>query len=100
MCGSASGLGAKLVVYPLDMAKKRLQVEGFSGGRGPGFGRAHPRYGRSLTGCLRTVVREEGPRALYKGLTPSLLKAVLTAASHFYVYEQCCNMLRLRHADR
>lgn len=92
MCGSASGLAAKLVVYPLDMTKKRLQIQGFQHGRA-GFG-SNPTY-TGFIHCVRTVAAQEGMTALYKGLSPSLLKAMVTAASHFFVYEQCCRMFRV-----
>ncbi len=49
MCGSAAGLAAKLTVYPLDMTKKRLQIQGFQYGR-TGFGQTH-----SYTGYVNDV---------------------------------------------
>ncbi len=33
VCGSLAGLVAKVVVYPLDLSKKRLQVQGFEKAR-------------------------------------------------------------------
>jgi solute carrier family 25 thiamine pyrophosphate transporter 19 len=41
MCGSLAGLVAKVVVYPLDLSKKRLQVQGFEEAR-LHFGRVSP----------------------------------------------------------
>ena len=91
VCGSGAGFGAKLAVYPLDLTKKRLQVQGFERGR-KGFGRMQEYKG--LANCMRTIVTDEGFRGLYKGLTPSLLKAVVSAACIFFSYEQCCNVIR------
>lgn len=39
-CGVASGFTAKLIVYPLDLLKKRLQVQG--------FGYARKEFGKSF----------------------------------------------------
>ena len=33
ICGGAAGLTAKTVIYPLDLVKKRLQVQGFEEAR-------------------------------------------------------------------
>jgi len=38
LCGSLAGMCAKTFVYPLDVARKRLQVQGFQHGR-VGFGK-------------------------------------------------------------
>ncbi|PNF16543.1 hypothetical protein B7P43_G07185 [Cryptotermes secundus] len=38
VCGSLAGIGAKIFVYPLDVARKRLQIQGFQHGR-VGFGK-------------------------------------------------------------
>lgn len=91
MCGSAAGLCAKVTVYPLDMIKKRLQIQGFQHGRPKDFGKT-PCY-RGLSHCVKEILRTEGIHGLYKGLNPSMVKAMVTVASHFYVYEQTCRLL-------
>ena len=94
VCGSGAGLCAKLIVYPLDLTKKRLQIQGFEHGR-KGFGQNVAYHG--MLHCLKTSIMQEGLLALYKGLSPSLLKAVVTSAMHFCVYEQTCELLQKIH---
>ena len=91
VCGSAAGVCAKVAVYPLDMVKKRLQVQGFEHGR-IGFGQTQHYSG--LRDCVLQVMREEGVRGLYKGLSPSIIKAALSTALHFTAYDYSCRMIR------
>ena len=90
VCGSSSGMASKFFVYPLDMAKKRLQVQGFESAR-LHFGATQKYSG--LISCLVQVGREQGLRGLYKGLTPGLLKSAMVAGCNFSVYEQVCHLL-------
>lgn len=91
VCGCLSGLCSKTAVYPLDMVKKRLQVQGFEQAR-VAFGRVQ-RYD-GLRHCIVSVVKQEGVLGLYKGLSPSLLKAMATVGLIFTTYELCCDWLR------
>ncbi|KAI9000192.1 mitochondrial carrier domain-containing protein [Gaertneriomyces semiglobifer] len=59
--GLASGATKLLVGHPFDTIKVRMQTEG-----------GHGRFNGPLH-CLRTTIRKEGARALYKGATPPLL---------------------------
>uniref|UniRef100_A0A2C9JYL7 Mitochondrial thiamine pyrophosphate carrier n=1 Tax=Biomphalaria glabrata TaxID=6526 RepID=A0A2C9JYL7_BIOGL len=94
VCGSGSGALAKLIVYPLDVIKKRLQVQGFEKARRP-FGAVHQYKG--LFHCLASSVRQEGVLCLYKGLCPSLLKAGFVAGLNFCIYENVCKVLAYSH---
>ncbi|XP_046445109.1 mitochondrial thiamine pyrophosphate carrier-like isoform X2 [Daphnia pulex] len=76
-CGAVAGAFAKTLVYPLDLGKKRMQLQGFCD---------RHQY-KGLFDCLATTVRNEGLAALLKGLSPSLLKAVFSSALQFYFYE-------------
>jgi len=83
--GSAAGLISKVAIYPLDLSKKRLQVQGFDKARIP-FGKVVHYTG--LYDCLRRTLIEEGISGVYKGLTPSLIKATVTTGLTFMFYEE------------
>ncbi|XP_063281548.1 mitochondrial thiamine pyrophosphate carrier [Pelobates fuscus] len=89
LCGSGAGVISKSVTYPLDLIKKRLQVGGFEQAR-QAFGEV--RTYRGLTDCLRRIRREEGLRGLFKGLSPSLLKAAVSTGLTFFSYEMFCSL--------
>lgn len=88
--GAIAGAVAKTAVYPLDLAKKRLQIIGFSSAR-VGFGQNFTASG--LLHCVVKIVKTEGYLALYKGLWPSILKASVVSALYFAVYENVCALL-------
>ena len=90
LCGAVSGLSAKLAVYPLDLIKKRLQVEGFQSSR-KGFG-AVSSYNGTID-CVVKTLRQENVFAFYKGLTPSLMKAAVVTALNFSIYENVFKFL-------
>lgn len=90
VAGSAAGLVAKTMVYPLDLARKRLQIQGFEHGR-KGFGKFFRCHG--LIDCLVVSAKNEGAKGLFKGLWASQLKAAATTALHFTAYEQALILL-------
>ncbi|XP_034936729.1 mitochondrial thiamine pyrophosphate carrier-like [Chelonus insularis] len=91
LSGSASGLVAKTVVYPLDLARKRLQIQGFEHGR-QGFGKFFTCNG--FVDCVLRTIEQERFLGLFKGLIPSQTKATVTSALYFTFYEQACILLR------
>lgn len=64
ICGAASGFAAKSIVYPLDLLKKRLQVQGFGYARKE-FG-AHHDYNSLLDGIIK-IYKTESISGFYKG---------------------------------
>ena len=66
---AAAGCGAGLIqivaTYPLDLVRTRLQLAEAAGAR----------Y-RGIAHCLSDTATREGPRALYKGLLPSMAAGV------------------------
>ncbi|CAI5529243.1 unnamed protein product [Closterium sp. Naga37s-1] len=92
MCGLAAGTLAKVACHPLDVVKKRFQVEGLR--RHPRYGaRIQPRAYRGMIDALRKIVAAEGVEGLYKGVLPSVMKAAPSAAITFFVYELVAKFL-------
>ncbi|CAB3259635.1 unnamed protein product [Arctia plantaginis] len=85
LSGSISGCVAKTAIYPFDLVKKRLQIQGFQHHR-KFFGKQM--YCNGLIHCVRLTIAEEGFLALYKGYLPSMLKAMLVTALHFAAYDE------------
>lgn len=90
LAGSLSGLVAKVFIYPLDLMKKRLQIQGFKGNRNE-FGKKF--VCRNMFDGIFKIYSAEGILGLFKGLSPSLFKAVVTTALHFNTYELICKVL-------
>lgn len=89
--GSIAGFLSKLLIYPFDLAKKRLQIQGFKANRtyfGENF------VCKGFFNCIIKTVKYEGFTALYKGLFPSLVKASIVSSLHFLFFEQFCNLFR------
>ncbi|KAL8481567.1 hypothetical protein ACS0TY_027903 [Phlomoides rotata] len=86
ICGLAAGTCAKVVCHPLDVVKKRFQIEGLQ--RDPRYGARvqHDAY-RNMNDALRQILRSEGWAGLYKGIVPSVVKAAPAGAVTFVAYE-------------
>ncbi|XP_050438793.1 mitochondrial thiamine pyrophosphate carrier-like [Adelges cooleyi] len=83
--GFLSGILSKTCVYPLDISKKRLQLQDFVESRNS-FGEKFVCKG--LVNCIRNTIMKESFFGLFKGLAPSLLKAGFVTALNFTFYEQ------------
>ncbi|XP_050218770.1 mitochondrial thiamine diphosphate carrier 2-like [Mercurialis annua] len=86
LCGLVAGTCAKLVCHPLDVVKKRFQIEGLP--RHPKYGaRVEHRAYKNMLDALRQIFHAEGWAGLYKGIVPSTVKAAPAGAVTFVVYE-------------
>lgn len=75
---------AKTGVFPLDLVRKRLQVQGPT--RNLYVHRNIPEY-RGVVNTLMMILRTQGVRGLYRGLTVSLVKAAPASAVTMWSYE-------------
>ncbi len=89
--GMLASIFSKTGVFPLDLARKRLQVQGPT--RTRYFQRNIPEYS-GVFHTLRTVMEKEGFRGMYRGLTVSLVKAAPASAVTMWTYGRALQFLQ------
>lgn len=70
-------MGATVIVQPLDLVKTRLQVSGMGG--------AAKEY-NGMFDAFSKIVKREGPKALYKGLSAALLRQATYTTTRLGTY--------------
>ncbi|GJJ78394.1 solute carrier family 25 (mitochondrial 2-oxodicarboxylate transporter), member 21 [Entomortierella parvispora] len=89
IAGTIGGTLGTLANNPFDVVKSRIQVQG------PGV----KKYGWALS-SIATLYREEGFRALYKGLAPKLARLGPGGGLLLVVFDQVSGMMRRNHFDQ
>ena len=79
--GGGSAMTAEVITFPIDTAKTRLQLQG----QDTEERWARLRY-RGMGHCVLTIIREEGPAALYRGLTSALVRQAVYGTLKFGLY--------------
>ena len=76
--GAASGTLSTLVTFPFDTVRRRMQIQG-----------QHFAPDERLTGLqmFTTILRRDGLKSFYRGLTPEILKVVPMVGVMFSCYE-------------
>lgn len=82
--GAISGAVAQTCTYPLDVLRRRFQINTMSG---MGY-----RY-KGIFDAIRVIVGQEGVKGLYKGITPNLLKVAPSMASSWLSFEMTRDFL-------
>lgn len=86
-CAAASKLTAACTFYPHEVLRTRMRERGMD------------RY-TTLLGTTRIILREEGAKAFYAGLSAHLMRVVPSAAIMFFTFEVTAKGLRrLMHED-
>ncbi|CAK9163191.1 unnamed protein product [Ilex paraguariensis] len=81
IAGGMAGAVAQTAIYPMDLLKTRLQTYACEGGKVP-----------SLAKLSKDIWVQEGPRAFYRGLVPSLLGIIPYAGIDLAAYETLKDM--------
>ncbi|KAL0333253.1 UNVERIFIED_CONTAM: Calcium-binding mitochondrial carrier protein SCaMC-1 [Sesamum angustifolium] len=84
-CGSLSGIASSTATFPLDLVRRRMQLEGAGG-------RARV-YNTGLFGTFAHIFRSEGFRGLYRGIMPEYYKVVPSVGIVFMTYETLKKLL-------
>ncbi|MCJ1383715.1 hypothetical protein MMC17_006829 [Xylographa soralifera] len=82
--GAVSGAVAQTCTYPLDVLRRRFQINTMSG---IGY-----RY-KSIWDAVTIIISQEGFRGLYKGIVPNLLKVAPSMASSWLSFEMTRDFL-------
>lgn len=83
VAGGLAGAVAQTAIYPMDLVKTRLQTFSCESGKVP-----------KLSQLSRDILVQEGPRAFYRGLIPSLLGIIPYAGIDLAAYETLKEMSR------
>uniref|UniRef100_A0A0C9RK26 TSA: Wollemia nobilis Ref_Wollemi_Transcript_14003_2191 transcribed RNA sequence n=1 Tax=Wollemia nobilis TaxID=56998 RepID=A0A0C9RK26_9CONI len=83
LIGSAAGAIASSATFPLEVARKQMQVGALSGRQ----------VYDNLFHALSSILEKEGMAGLYRGLGPSCMKLVPAAGISFMCYEACKRLL-------
>jgi hypothetical protein len=88
LIGAVAGTVAQTACHPLDVIRKRLQLQGIGN---------RPMQYKNMIHVAQEIVRNEGGiRALYKGLSPAATSVFPSAGVSYLVYEWCKNVLGAR----
>lgn len=85
LAGTVASVMAKTGTFPLDLVRKRMQVQGPT--RRRYVHKNIPEY-RGTVRTVRAILQKEGIRGLYRGLTVSLFKAAPASAVTMWTYER------------
>jgi solute carrier family 25 thiamine pyrophosphate transporter 19 len=86
--GSISGAVSKIIIYPVDTVKRRLQAQAFF--------EASQQYA-GMWDCMTTIARKEGISSFYRGVVPSVLKTTISTGLAFSFYRSAKNTLEFLH---
>ncbi|XAR50895.1 hypothetical protein NMG60_11005352 [Bertholletia excelsa] len=84
-CGSLSGIASSTATFPLDLVRRRKQLEGAAG-------QARV-YNTGLFGTFAYILRTEGLCGLYRGILPEYYKVVPSVGIVFMTYETIKKLL-------
>lgn len=83
LIGSLAGAISSSATFPLEVARKHMQVGALSGRQ----------VYKNVLHALASILEQEGIHGLYKGLGPSCMKLVPAAGISFMCYEACKKIL-------
>ncbi|XP_024383346.1 uncharacterized protein [Physcomitrium patens] len=90
-CGSFAGICSSTATFPIDLVRRRMQLEG-AGGKAKV-------YKHGLSGTFKEIITKEGLFGLYRGILPEYYKVIPSVGIVFMTYEFMKRILRPRSWD-
>ncbi|KAK3765277.1 hypothetical protein RRG08_062837 [Elysia crispata] len=84
-CGAMAGMVGQSASYPLDIVRRRMQTAGLTG---------HIKDYTSIMNTVRSVLKEEGLRGMYKGLSMNWIKGPIAVGISFSSFDTLKHWLR------
>uniref|UniRef100_A0A7S2RIX6 Uncharacterized protein n=1 Tax=Eucampia antarctica TaxID=49252 RepID=A0A7S2RIX6_9STRA len=84
--GAMAGASAQTTAHPLDVVRKRLQIQGLAG---------NPILYKNTFECFSRMIKNEGAGSLYKGLGPACVATIPGTGIAYIVYESMKRALGL-----
>jgi len=79
VCGSLAGIASSTITFPLDVIRRRMQMQGVATGV--------PWQYTGVSNAVADIARKEGFRGLYSGLLPEYIKVAPGVAITYCTYE-------------
>ena len=80
LCGAISGLISQTLVFPGDVIKRQMQLNGIND---------NPIIYNNLFDCIRKIYLKEGIRGFYTGLSVNIIKCIPGTSIQFVIYDYC-----------
>ena len=90
--GFLAGGIAKTVIFPMDVIRRRMQIQNNPINLSGSYILNTPIYEQSIIGTAKSILRNEGWRAFYSGLSAALVKSAPATAITFYVYNKLISL--------
>eukprot|EP01129_Flabellula_baltica_P012001 TRINITY_DN5352_c0_g1_i1.p1 TRINITY_DN5352_c0_g1~~TRINITY_DN5352_c0_g1_i1.p1 ORF type:complete len:382 (-),score=50.83 TRINITY_DN5352_c0_g1_i1:515-1510(-) len=83
-CASIAAISATSVTHPMDLVRKRLQMQG-----------QEVQYSyKGMSDAIKHIIRTEGIKGMYKGILPSYLKVIPSVSASYIALEYTLTRLK------
>ena len=86
LSGAASGVTSTFITFPCDTIRRRMQIQNLH---------ISAERRMNIIRHFRAIIEKEGPRGLYRGLTPEIMKVIPMVGVMFTCYEYLKEMLEV-----
>eukprot|EP00924_Labyrinthula_sp_SR-Ha-C_P013189 maker-scaffold_12-snap-gene-12.1-mRNA-1 protein AED:0.02 eAED:0.02 QI:83/1/1/1/0.5/0.33/3/79/294 len=86
IAGAVAGVAAQTITYPGDTIRRRMQTNGMQG---------KERVYKNSFDCLFQILRQEGAKCLFSGLTANVIRSIPGAGIQFWAYDNLKKLMSI-----